>query len=523
MHAALLLVVLSAAAGEEKAPAAWGDPRLAIAAAVADAQQLGPQAIFVRYIWNPVPDPAAVAWHTQVVNECVSAIDNPMIVRPTVLADGYLLRWDLRELAPRVNADGSADVFRLMEVWDRIFDPYLQVKLLAPLRIRIATPPYVASDGKTYRHKIVERSTTTSDLYEPSGSQLQAACLTNVPIVSLPEFMRACMTTVDGGLYYDFLDLPETLDELLELVGAERERAESQRADIKAVSVRSDITHAPRRIIVLRSIGSRPSENQGLVWLTEDFAKGELPPDVDPARNLQGRKRDAGENIGDRANGGHWYYLHDKDGRRQDSAPDNIASDKHFLDTRLQPAKSCIVCHAIEKSRGIRSFAKDVDATLAHGPVEQVGERGVPLGQEFDQASRTVGQYHWDPRKMVDRARDDYSDFCVRCTGTMQPEDIGEMTRQFFTRYEDAAVTPTQACAELGIDPPADDQAAGELLRQRCPPLPVELLPGVLPEDIYVATLMKGRAIPRSNFLQIVLELRRRLITAAAAQGGNPQ
>ncbi|MFI4876966.1 MAG: hypothetical protein ACIALR_16555 [Blastopirellula sp. JB062] len=517
MTATALLLALLMAAGDETKPAAWHDPRAAFAIAAEDAAALGPSAQFVRYVFNETRDPDAVRWHVYTVNECVADIRNPAVVRPTLLAGGLVIRWDLRDLAPRTGADGSADVFRLMGVWDSIFDASLSVRLLEPIRIRIATPPYVASDGKTYRFKIIERDATTSDLFEPFGSRLQAVTLSNTPLLSLAEFQRAALQTLDGGKYYDLLNLPATSEELLALFGADRAAAERLRSDIKAVTVVSGVTHSPRRIIIIPGAASRPSDNQGLVWITEDFALATIAAGNDPARNLHGRAHDASEIIIERPNGGHVYYLADGQGRRQDAAPDNIADDDHFRDSRLQPAKSCIVCHAINQERGLRSFAKDVDAAL-RGPLDNFGERGVAIDQAFDQTMRTVGQYRWNPRKMVDRTRDDYSDFCIRCTDTMQPEQLGDLTREFFVRYWEEPVDARQALAELGVDPPSDVDAAAQLLAKRCPPLPAEILAGVRPEDIYVATLLDGRAITRANFLQVVLELRRRL---ALADGGN--
>lgn len=491
-------------------PKVWGDPSAAYQAAIADATALGPNAWFCRYVWMPYADEQLYKWHLYTANECVSDLHNGHIVRPTVLAGGTLLRWDLRHLAPQIRADGTPDVFRLMAVWDSIFDPHLSVQLVSPIKIKIATAPYKANDGKTYSFRIVDRSTTTSELFEPYGSQLQALTLTNTPMITLHELQRRMLTTVDGGKYYDLLGLPSTVNELLAKFGAERNRAEQFRSDLKAVQLVSGVTHGPRRIVILPGQGSRPSENQSLAFLTEDFVLDTVAAGNDPARNLAGTVHDAGEIIIERPNGGHVYYLADGQGKRQDLAPDKIpVHDPNFIDKRLQPAKSCIVCHAQEQSRGLISFQQQAVDSLGHS--FDAVERGAVEGVQIADPARLVGQYRWNADKLVSRCRDDYSDFAIATTGNLQPEDLGELTRQFFVGYWETPVDAREALCVLGQEPPATVREASAQLRQILPPLNVEVVPGLLPEDPYIAALLKGQQITRQNFLQVNIEMRRRV------------
>lgn len=510
MHTLALLLVVSL--GQADATQPWHSPETAFQVAAADAQSIGPDAIFYRYIHLPAADEQTLRWHVYTVNECVSELQNPNIVLPDLIGDGHVARWDLRLLAPRIRSDGTPDVFRLMDVWDRIFDESLYVKLIEPIKAKVAVAPYKASDGKTYNFKLLQRSHVPDALFEPHGSALTAATLCGTPLVSLHEFQRMALTTLDGGLYYEFLGLPSTVDDLLALFGADRAKIERLRSDQRAVTLISGVTNAPRRVIVMPGIQSRPSENQGLIWITEDFIGAEITPETDPARNLHGNKHDASELIIDRPNGGHVYYLADGNGNRQDAAPDNVATDTTIEvhgDRRLQPARSCIVCHAMNQARGLRDFGKDVQKLLS-GRLDYAADRTTLSGDELDNLQRTIGRYQWNPDKLISRSRDDYSDFIVRATATMQPEDIGEMTRRFFHDYWESPVTPLQACIELGLTVPEGANPV-DVLARSLPPRNAEITPGLLAEDVYIAALMQGQSIRRPNFLHIVLEMRRRL------------
>jgi len=509
MSVVILAMVLVTQVDAET-PRTWQDPSIAFEAATADAKRFGQQAMFLRYVHFPIADETLLRWHIYSVNECVSDLRNPLVVRPEVLAGGHLVRWDLRQLAPRIESDDTPDVFRLLTTWDQVFDATIYVQLAEPIQRNIATPRYQARDGKWYHHKQLARDHVPDALFEPHASQLMDRTFTNSPLVSVYEFQRHILTTLDGGLYYEFLDLPDTVDELLAKLGANRERIKQQRSDIKAVSVVSGVTNSPRRIIVLPGIQSRASENQGLIWITEDFIAARLDATTDPARNLHGETHDASEIIIERPNGGHIYYLANGQGQRQDSAPDFIATDTTILasgDRRLQPARSCVVCHSLNQARGIRDFSKDIQSVL-QGNLDYAAERNTLDGEQFDLLQRTLGQYEWNPGKLLSRSRDDYSDFMIRATGTLQPEDIGRITKAFFHEYWESPVTAYQACLELGI--PTDSASAAANLTKHIPPRAEEITTGYLAEDIYIAALCRGKPITRANYLQVVLEMRRR-------------
>jgi hypothetical protein len=179
MHIAALLLLL--ATGDTQP---WQSPTAAFEVAATDAQAAGPNAIYFRYIHVPVASERLLKWHVYTINECVADLRNPHIVLPEILADGHVLRWDLRHLAPRIRADGEPDVFRLMNVWDRIFDPTIYVRLLDPVHFKIATPAYKASDGKTYRFKVIKRDHSPDAIFEPHATQLMSTTLTNTPLVN---------------------------------------------------------------------------------------------------------------------------------------------------------------------------------------------------------------------------------------------------------------------------------------------------------------------------------------------------
>ena len=94
----------------------------AIAYALADISKLpATDQPFQRYIWIPDGDKKKQALISYAINLACSKAST--IIRPAVVADGRLVRCDLRTLAPRI---GQYDV--LYALWEELaFEPYFHI------------------------------------------------------------------------------------------------------------------------------------------------------------------------------------------------------------------------------------------------------------------------------------------------------------------------------------------------------------------------------------------------------------
>lgn len=517
-------------------------PADAVALAVADLSELTQDnQPFQRYIWIPDPNREKIGAVSYAVN--TACVEAATIVNPVEIGNGQLLRWDLRQMAPR---DG--DVNRLLQIWEKLqFEPYFHIirdsedalpTNAIPVQSKAIDPPgsirfrledehwfrsalgnYFVWDGAAWNKIVtppfqVAKSQKIATFGAHCGLEqatiLQGLTQSNAPIVRYDFFITKALSTVDGGLYYEFAQVGDTQDEFMELLGVDLDIVANARSDQRAAIFRSGVSGKPRRIEAFQGSGIRPGGGTGLVTVTYDLFDENVDAAGDPFRNLLEMADDGREIIGEKPNGMHRFGLFDKNGDVIEVAPDNLVKD-HTIPAphtaRLQPAISCIRCHAPQN--GLQPINNEVQ-TLLKGSLD-VFDDLASQGSLPDTLDRLAGLYAGDLGKPIRRAVDDYTDAVYRATGGSSPYEAGEVLSNIYANYNYKMVDAQQACLELGYVVPEEE--ATDYLKQIVPRLPQDVL-GISPEDPIVGALKAGLSINRYQFEAIYADMAFRAMQA---------
>lgn len=566
----LLAALLPTQAPAQAESGRLGVPADAVALALADTAAAGGAAPYYRYVWVPSND-----------EDDVDAVDFAVataMARGTTLTRGVrlggarLLRYDLRLLAPQ-----AKDLENLVETWERFEEdePYFLVNsvptpdALLPDTIVITAEKATAmrptgaagelkrgdrlplhgemtdKNGLWYETRYAgaaayvpaaaaekvekEKEAAPKRVFGPhlgaEATGLVVACNSQVPVVRYDYFIRKILSTLDGGLYYEFRGIAASPDKavsdldffLQTFAGVEIATVEKLRADQKAAVFRSGVTGKPRATLFFGGTQSRITVNQGLVVITQDIADADFDAAQDPLQNLIRHKFAGIELFLELPNGALAYalftgdadgdgkYTPPEEGKLVRSVPDNIATDHGVPPPhtgRLQPAISCMRCHNTRRDgkapEGWIEHPNDVTTLLQSG-LDVFGERtdGQP---NQDTTDRAAGLYTGDLEKPLGRARDDYAEAVFRLTGNPGTDQdsgvtlVTARTARTYAAYWYDMVTPETACRELGFTTTAEQAPA--LLRKILPPLPQDEI-GVSPEDLRLGALKAGLPINR--------------------------
>ncbi len=310
---------------------------------------------FLRYLW--VPPFGDVTWHQTnsfLVNSAIN--QTSVIALPEGTAGGWLIVWDLRQLATK-----DADLVRLIQTWDALgFDePYFHVQL--PTSVKPVACRSFVLDGKTFTHR---RTVPAPHVAEGYGL-LESETLSFAPLLRADYFLRRVSSTVEGGLYYHFMGFIQsgkrlTETEIFRTVGLDVTISRGVEGDDRAAVFQSAVTGKPRMVEQVQGA-------IGKARITTDI----FDEDVDASRHAiyqlldmvnRGRGK---EIIFERANGMFGYILTDGAGKLVDVAPPNLASDHQVpapITKQLFPPLSCIRCHG--SSGGVQHVRSDVPALL---------------------------------------------------------------------------------------------------------------------------------------------------------------
>lgn len=422
-----------------------------------------------RYLWFPEPSRENLAAAAYALNTSLSHA--AQIVRPRPVGQGRLLRIDLRSLCPR-----DTDFARLVKLWEVNLagsDPYfhrpdVRIGLDGTPFRRVTVSPYRAANGKTYDYRSVpiiaaEQFSLHTDL--KNMLLLHTATGSNLPVARGDWFVVRSLTTLDGGLYYDFRGLAgKNRDQALAAIGADPKIVANLRSDQRAGLFRSAVTAKPRQIEVLPILGVRPTVGPGLLWITHDPFDADVDPAFHAMKNLLVLKDRAQELIWTNPNGMLSFALFDAAGNLQDSAPDNVVRD-HTIPpphtARLQAAMSCIRCHGPHD--GLQPFANDVLELIK--PFEVAGKSvridvyddEASRDNVFDTVDRLAGLYAGDLTPTLLQARTSHARAVYDILGgPLNPKsksvvvDVCAAVRAMHDAYEFAIVTPETAAKELG-------------------------------------------------------------------------
>jgi hypothetical protein len=377
----------------------------------------------------------------------------------TVIANGWMVRYDLRRLSPR------ADTFaRTVAVWDSLArqDPYLHV------------PASNVDAGAGLA------------IVAPSIPSDHAAVLANLSlsvgaVYRADWFLVKALSTLNGGAYYDFRQVvrkPEkgsALDNWLSQRGLFVGTTQAVGGERRAAMFRSGVTGKPRRVDVFPTLAG------GLGSITRDVKDGNVDATSHPLRNLLDFRDDGSEIIVAQPNGLHDYLLADSAGNVVDEAPPDLVRD-HTIPpphtSRLQPARSCISCHALEGEDGWRAVRNDVQTLLSSqlNVFADVSKLGITREEAVD---KLAGFYALDIEHadgLLARARRDYSTAVYRCAAGIRFDEsksiaaqVGQLTTGIIHDYDYALVDPGRAALELGYRPSKDWQ--GDLLSEVLGPI----------------------------------------------------
>lgn len=510
----------------------------AVSLAVADLGTMDDQdKPYQRYIWVPEPSEANTAAVNYAIN--IACSRSSVIIDPTIVDDGKLLRYDLRSLAPQ---DSQLD--KLMKIWEQFqYEPYFHITettkdaipanavhvdsrrddSIGSLRFKIDDQLwYRSADGKFYIYEDkwiqvdppVDLKDQDVSVYGAhcglkQSTLLQGLTKSNASIIRYDYFITKALTTLDsnrvGGMYYEFVGIERNPNKgtaqqaFLDSLGADEKLVKQLRSDQRAAMFRSNVTGKPRRIDAFQGSGVRPGSGTGLITITHDLADNNVDPNTDPIRNLLNFEDDAREIIAEKPNGLHIFALFDGDGGLQDSAPDDVVKD-HTIPAphtaRLQPAISCIRCHG--PNEGLQPFQNDVQVMLS-GLLDVFddldSDQAIP-----DTLDRLAGLYAGDLTKPIERARDDYSSAVFKATNGLSVPDISAKISQIYGNYNFKLVDAQTACLELGYVVPEGD--AVKRLNEIIPPLSQDVV-GISPEDPIIGALKSGLTIQRYQWEQV--------------------
>lgn len=591
----MALVMQTGAIAEKPGPTdvkRAGVPMDAAALALEDLSRADPHhALYYRYVWVPSNDPGDAAVVDVAMNTAVSK--SPLLLKGVRLDGNQLLRYDLRLLAPQ-----EADLKRLIELWSRFEkdEPYFLVNsgvevvgdvivigtagaevmtasetlgtvesgaefdLVAEhtdrngqwFKIRYQGREAYVSQAEARKkaedHKSVEKRILGPHVGQDAVAIVQATeC--QVPIVRADYFVRKTISTLDGGLYYEFRGIEKSPDKnisdiehfLKEFTGVTELDIAKLRSDQKVAMFRSQVTGKPRAVVMFAGAQGRISVNQGLVMITQDMRDADVDPQADPMLNLLKFKFPAIELFAELQNGMLAYALYTGDingdgkydaaqgeGELVRSAPDDIAADHNIPaphTKRLQPAISCIRCHIVKRGEtepeGWIDMQNDV-AVMLKSRLDVFGEKrdGFP---DQDTIDRLAGLYAGDLSKPLRRARDDLAEAMLRLTGnpgddtgSVVTQSHGDLVKMYHAYWYDL-VTPEVACRELGFAVDTN-QAAVTLLKKLLPPLPPDEI-GISPEDPRMGALKAGVSINRLQWEQVYADAALRTIHALTEQG----
>ena len=410
--------------------------------------------IFYRYVW--IPSWSDIGW-----NDAVSYAFNATISRsgtihkPTLIANGWVQRWDMRLLLP-----DDPIFLKVIQEYDRL----------------ALEDPYFHDQGS------LDNSVSVRNL-----SLLSAAGMIDVPVVRADWIVTKMLTSIEGGRYLELRGIEGNEAQVLSRFGVFEEQAKLVDGDRRVGMFRSGVTGKARSVLALNTL-------LGQAWITEDLFDEDVNDNNHPIQNLLDNPYRGREIIIEMSNGLHLFLITDDKGTILREAPPNLVTDHRVPapnTKRLQGgAISCIRCHGDES--GLKSCSNDV-ATILAGPLRLQGDaRFVDdvitrySGRKFDR-SILLGRENYEAA--IDRLSN----------GRYDAAKMADLLSDIYARYRYDMVTIDTALMELGFDIEAEGFSAKEVFREILEfDAGIGLL-GIL-EDPSIAALTQGIPIRRSDF-----------------------
>jgi hypothetical protein len=406
-HRILSLLVMSLMVGRVVA-----HPGEALAAALAHARSLPPDpARQLRYLdLSHLPEEQLYPAFQVLCFHINSLSRESNLVRPRMLEGGKLLAIDLRDfgLDPAVYGRlATADTYFHVQL--EYTDPKSGRKDRRP-----AVPPWL--NGADYAELIRLTNTQT-------------------PILRGDWFLaQTCAQKDRVAGYYDLLGLGKKEADFQRLIGANPAEAKRLRLETAASVATSTVALHNRGIFRQQSL-------TGGHWVTLDFKTSTdrqntarlLAGDTEPPQG------DASEQYGVLPNRLFAYWLQDAKGNRQDTAPDDIASDgkSTSTDRRVHVCLSCVRCHA-----GGLQPVDDFARNLFRGPLQLVSP-------DYDKLKRLRQLYLSDLPGQIGDDNNRYAGAVDAVNGLTPPEN-SRYYAAMFEAFFDTPLAPAVMARELG-------------------------------------------------------------------------
>lgn len=519
MHSLMLTLALFAAAPADLPARTIKLPHEAVAMAWDDLANpiLNPPEVHAvtRYVWLRDTSPEEHAMLSLGINTTLN--QSTRLVHCEKAAGGNLIKLRLDLLAPQLD-----DFKRIAALWETMFDPAFHVQSVIPGKL-VKVAPYRHANGRTYTTrwetpatKITQFGVATNHDNDEAMVKLSTATRSSVPIIEARRLLRLLLTTLNGGMYYDFMGFKskpkgskQTDQEfVLSLAGASQEQIANRRHDERTAVWFSGVTAKPRYAEFF--FGTvRPSDGYPLITLTHDIRDKDVTPETNPIKSLLNPKDAARELIFQRSNGTLAYALFDGNGKLQDVVPPDIAMDHNIpapATGNLEPPLSCIVCHGPHDGR--QPFPNDIQAMLRqrHGnnPAQFFGDDGA-TADPVDTLDRLAGLYTGDLSEPLRLARNAFEQSCYKiasragleCEPASYAKTLAKLAEVRMHKYLYRSFSPQDACYRLGYE--ANEEESAELFRQLIPAIPVNRL-GIYLED---PTAMALRASTKDHRLVI--------------------
>lgn len=484
MHALLAFMLIGGPA--EKVPTPTEAVNWAIAHQASTIEQERP---FKRYVWIPPFLAEIDEKHDErhiagAVNFAVntSLSQAGLVIRPEVIANGWMLVYDLRQLAP-----DDADFKRIVSFLESLArdEPYFH-------ETRENAGGQVAAIAK--------------HIESPNGEILVELNL-SAALVFRADWL---IVQLLGDKYYDAIGFVRADGSLLNQrevyaqFGVDEEASKQRNGDQRVAITISGVTGSVRRVDRIQGIGGR--HNTGAVWQTFDVVQPQGAVKQNPLYNLLSFTPDGGEAIIERQNGLHAFIIYDARRNLVRAADANLVTDYTVPSGNPQilvPAIGCIRCHS--DSQGLKPAPNHVKALVESG-TDIIGD----LDGGRDVLDRLAGLYMGDFGDRLLIGRRHYETAIRRCTIHRDfPQGMGavetsDLVAAVFDGYAYGQVTAAQAVVELGYKPDVNA---------------VVTLNNILPRQQFpnpmVGLLRAGIGIRRADFEQIYSAARLLVIQGA--------
>lgn len=545
-HVAALCVVFLLAGDVVKA-----SPQEAQALVAADLKAQRPSdRPFLKYIWVP-SELSTTQWRhaVKLTSLAVNIISRGDVIhRPMLISNQApivdLMRVDIRQYGLELS-----DFEDWLNLWEELrFDPFFativtrdtikqfqeagvvfpNVIEIGSTRILVKCKPYEANGEKLDSKWVDAIRLPGRHLNHAVDAELFALTGSEAVVVNYQYFCYRALSTIKdtglyatvfGGLYYDFAGLKKSKDKkfndedlLFESIGVGDTKLgltaeviyERVKSDRRAAMFRSKVTGKPRIVDFLKSLQGTDSS---FAFVTHDVEDADIDIGTHAMMNLAKVKPGSTNNGTDKAreiifarrNGLHGFALTNGKGVLQESAPDKVVVDSLIPSPhtkRLQGAISCLRCHGVDGSDGIKPVENDVIKLVNNG-IDIFGDttnldKGIP-----ETLNRLAGQYLARPEKTLRRAREDYIEAILRATGPWKEDKdqtgVGKLAAEGYAEmWEDwwyRGVDAKKALADLGYTNVPKEEAIATF-RQLVPPDPYSRVPGflglvppIMPED----------------------------------------